>query len=235
MTLEIKGLCASYSHMPVLDNVSLKLEDGESVALIGANGAGKSSLMRTVMRLPQPGAPKLAFGEILLNGKLINDMPTHKIVRQAGMSLCPEGRHVFGNLSVLENLLLAAPGQGENDLETVFECFPRLAERQKQRAHTLSGGEQQMLAVARALMTRCKVLLLDEPSMGLAPLLVENLFETLNRLNRQGLSILLVEQNAALALRTAGRAYLMETGRIVLSGPAAELASNPLVRKAYLG
>ena len=207
--------------------------EGEIVTLIGANGAGKSTILRAIS-----GLLPAARGSITFAGEDLLRLPAH-LRAQRGIAHVPEGRGIFGNLTVLENLRLAAyartDSQISQDLEEVFQLFPRLAERRQQWGNTLSGGEQQMLAVGRALMSRGRLLLLDEPSMGLAPMLVREIFRVIQRLNQQGATILLVEQNAHLALETAHRAYILETGEITLSGPSSELKHHPRVQEAYLG
>jgi branched-chain amino acid transport system ATP-binding protein len=211
----------------------MEVEQGEIVTLIGGNGAGKSTTLRTISGLLQPRG-----GSISLAGERIDRLPAHQIVDR-GISQSPEGRRVFKRMSVLENLELGSysrrDGSIRNDVERVFELFPRLKERQKQAAGTLSGGEQQMLAIGRALMARPKVLLLDEPSMGLSPVLTETIFRTIIEINKQGTTILLVEQNARLALAICRRGYVIQTGRIVLSDTGKALLGNELVRKTYLG
>jgi len=232
--LEIRGLVAGYGHIMALDNVALQVDEGEIVALIGNNGAGKTTTLRTISGLVRPRR-----GGIMFEGRRIDRLPPHQIVR-LGISHVPEGRRIFSRLTVLENLELGAfPRSGsdgfEADLERVFNLFPRLKERARQAGGTLSGGEQQMLAIGRALMARPRLLLLDEPSMGLAPVLVETIFETIRDINAQGTTILLVEQNAAIALETASRGYVLESGRVMMAAPAAELRGNEAVRRAYLG
>jgi branched-chain amino acid transport system ATP-binding protein len=223
-----------YDRIHALKGVSLTVEQGEIVTLIGSNGAGKTTTLRTISGLLKPRA-----GSILLEGKPIDELPAHAITR-LGISQSPEGRRIFARLTVEENLEMGAfartdkPGIRQ-DLARVLELFPRLRERLHQRGGTLSGGEQQMLAMGRALMSRPRLLLLDEPSMGLAPLLVEQIFQIIRNINAQGVTILLVEQNAHVALSIAHRAYVMETGAIVLAGPAAEVLTSPQVREAYLG
>jgi len=231
--LEVRDLKVSYGAIQALNGVSLSLEKGEIVTLIGANGAGKSTTLRAIMGLVPP-----VSGSVQYEGSSLTGTPTHEIVR-SGMTLVPEGRAIFANLSVRENLVLGAfvrrDGEVEADLQRAFEIFPRLKERIEQNAGTLSGGEQQMLAIARALMCRPKVLLMDEPSLGLAPLLVHTIFESIEEVNRRGTSVLLVEQNANAALKHSHRAYVLETGSVILSGPSAEVAANPKVKEAYLG
>ena len=223
-----------YDRIHALKGVSLTVEQGEIVTLIGSNGAGKTTKLRTISGLLKPRA-----GNILLEGAPIDELPAHEITR-LGISQSPEGRRIFARLTVEENLEMGAfartdkPGIRQ-DMARVLELFPRLRERLHQRGGTLSGGEQQMLAMARALMSRPRLLLLDEPSMGLAPLLVEQIFRIIRNINEQGVTILLVEQNAHVALSIAHRAYVMETGAIVLAGPAADVLTSPQVREAYLG
>jgi len=223
-----------YDRIHALKGVSLTVQQGEIVTLIGSNGAGKSTTLRTISGLLNP-----RVGSITLDGRPIDHLPAHEITR-LGISQSPEGRRIFARLTVAENLELGAftrsdkPGIRE-DMNRVMDLFPRLRERLHQRGGTLSGGEQQMLAMARALMSRPRILLLDEPSMGLAPLLVEQIFRIIENINAQGTTILLVEQNAHVALSIAHRAYVMETGVIVLEGPAAEVLASPQVREAYLG
>jgi branched-chain amino acid transport system ATP-binding protein len=222
-------------YLQVLRGVSVGIEAGQTVAVLGPNGAGKTTLIRTVMGLIEDQPER---GEVRLAGARINDWDTGKRV-QAGIACVPEGREVFADLSVKENLVMgawvASARTIAESIERVYARFPRLAERQRQRAGTLSGGEQQMLAIGRALMSRPKVLLLDEPSLGLAPLVVAEIFEILRELASEGISILLVEQNARLALAFAEHGYILEGGRVVLSGPASELAENADVREFYLG
>jgi branched-chain amino acid transport system ATP-binding protein len=233
MILEVQDLRVRYGAIEALKGISLRLGEGEIVTLIGANVAGKSTALRTIMGLVEPMA-----GDIRYRGETIARRPTHIIVR-AGMALVPEGRSIFANLSVRENLLLGAfaraDGGVQADVERVCSIFPRLRERLGQSGGTLSGGEQQMLAIARALMSRPQVLLLDEPSLGLAPLLVHTIFESIEAVNREGASVLLVEQNANAALQHSHRAYVLETGSVTLEGSSAEVASNPKVKEAYLG
>ncbi|MBA2482078.1 MAG: ABC transporter ATP-binding protein [Planctomycetes bacterium] len=232
--LELDGVCAGYGPIEVLKGVGLRVDRGEIVTLIGANGAGKTTLLMCCSGLVRPTGGTLRF-----DGADIARTPAHDIVR-AGLAQVPEGRRIFPRLSVLENLRLGAftrSNQAEiaADLDKAFALFPILAERRHQAGGTLSGGEQQMLAIARALMCRPTLLLMDEPSMGVAPLLVQRIFAAITALNREGLSILLVEQNANLALATAHRGYVMETGTIALSGPTADLMHNEQVRACYLG
>ena len=232
--LSIQNLQVAYGSILALHGVSVDVREGEIVSLIGANGAGKSTLLRAISGLVPVRSGKIAFGFADL-GKV----PAHRIV-ELGVAHVPEGRGIFANLTVLENLKLATwIRKDRKDLhkeyQRVFDIFPRLAERQDQLAGTLSGGEQQMLAVGRALMARGRLLLLDEPSMGLAPVLVREIFQTLREINAAGTTILLVEQNARQALKLAHRGYVLETGRLVLEGSAAELLNNPSVKAAYLG
>ncbi|WP_373501089.1 ABC transporter ATP-binding protein [Desulfococcus sp.] len=240
MLLEIKDLVVKYGNIEALHGISFHVNEGEIVTLIGANGAGKTTTLHAITRLPPPEGPKISSGDIRYNGKSIQGVEAHNIVRDYHIALAPEGRHIFGNLTVEENLKLATfsrkdPDGIQKDYQRVYELFPRLVERRTQRSESLSGGEQQMLAVGRALMTGCRVILLDEPSMGLAPLLMYDMFRTLRQLNEQGMTILLIEQNARLALKFAHRAYVLDTGEIVMEGTADALAGNPEIRKAYLG
>ncbi len=232
--LEAQDLVAGYGQIRALKGISFRVGDGQIVALIGANGAGKSTTLRVLSGLIRP-----VSGRVMLQGEEIGRASPAEIVRR-GVVHCPEGRRIFTRLTVLENLKLGhytrRHGAGEAEaLERVFALFPILRERRGQLGGTLSGGEQQMLAIARALMVTPRLLLLDEPSLGLAPLLVQQIFETVREINRQGTVVLLVEQNANLALRMASRAYVLEAGRIVLEGTGAELLANDAVRKAYLG
>ena len=234
MLLQVSDLEVSYGSIKAIHGVSFHVEEGEIVTLIGANGAGKSTILNSVVRLLNPDQ-----GTITYKGHNLVEMEPHHVVN-LGMTLVPEGRRVFGNLTVLENLKLAAfarkdKEQIKKDIKWVYDLFPRLEERKNQLSDTLSGGEQQMLAVGRALITGRELMLLDEPSMGLAPILVQDIFNILREINKQGTTILLVEQNANQALKLADRGYVLETGRIVLSGPSQELAKNPDVQKAYLG
>jgi branched-chain amino acid transport system ATP-binding protein len=233
--LELRGVSASYGAIQALQNVSLRVPRGEIVALLGSNGAGKSTTLNAISHLIEPTA-----GEIHFAGKPIRRVASDEIVRR-GLVQVPEGREVFKDMSVRENLelgafLRAARREIAEDFERVYAMFPRLKERSEQRASTLSGGEQQMLAIGRALMARPRMILLDEPSMGLSPLLVEQIFETIQRLNReQGLTILVVEQDVRLALRVASYAYILENGELNLHGPSHQLLNDPAVRRAYLG
>ena len=240
MQLSVKGLAVRYGAIQALHDITFEVDEGEMVTLIGANGAGKSTTLWTIMGQIGEMGGRVTAGGITYRGENLLGQSASPNVRQYGISLVPEGRRIFGNLTVLENLKLAAYTRRDaaavaHDLERVFATFPRLDERKDQLADLLSGGEQQMLAVGRALMLNGPLILLDEPSMGLSPLLVKSLFKTLDEINRAGTTMLLVEQNANLALKYAGRAYVLETGNVALHGPAAEIAQNPLVKKAYLG
>jgi len=230
--LSIAGIHASYGPIKALHGVDLEVSAGEIVTLIGANGAGKSTLLMTIC-----GRPRASQGRIMFEGEDITALPTFAIVRR-GLAQVPEGRRIFSRLTVLENLQLGAsvadPAHFAADLDRVFALFPILRERSTQRGGTLSGGEQQMLAIARSLMSRPRLLLLDEPSLGLAPLVVKQIFEVIAEINREGVTVLLVEQNAYHALRVAHRGYVMQTGRIVLSGSGKDLLANQEVRAAYL-
>ena len=233
--LEIRNLHVSYGGIAALHGISLEVPAGSIVTLIGGNGAGKSSTLRAIS-----GIAKVASGSIIFEGRDITNKPAHEIVA-LGLAHSPEGRMVFSNLSVLENLHMGAHLRRDragisSDLERIFTLFPRLKERLQQAAGTLSGGEQQMLAIARALMSKPKCLLLDEPSLGIAPILVQTIFSRIVEINRElGLTILLVEQNANLALRIASHGYVLETGRIILNDTTESLRTNPAVRSAYLG
>ena len=231
--LKVEGLNVYYGSIHAIKGVSFEVNQGEIVTMIGANGAGKSTTMNTVAGLLKPKS-----GSITFEGHDITSTPASKVV-SLGLALCPEGRRVFQQMSVRENLEMGGytrpAGELAASLDQVFEQFPRLKERQRQIAGTLSGGEQQMLAMGRALMSKPKLLMLDEPSMGLAPLLVEQIFEIVLKLNQAGTTILLVEQNAQMALSVADRAYVLETGRVVMDGTGAELLTNERVRSAYLG
>lgn len=240
MMLSVENLEVKYGNIQALHGISFHVNEGEIVTLIGANGAGKTTSLYAIARLPPPEAPRVIGGDIRFQGKSILATRPSDVVKQLKMALSPEGRRIFGNLTVMENLKLAtfARDRGadlEREYEHVFDLFPRLKERRHQRSESLSGGEQQMLAVGRALMTGCRLLLLDEPSMGLAPVLKYELFRKLKRLNEEGMTILLVEQNASLALNLAHRGYVLDTGNIVAEGTSAELINNPDVKKAYLG
>lgn len=232
--LQLDDLHVSYGAIKALKGISLKVDQGEVVTLIGANGAGKTTTLRTITGLLTPRQGKVSF-----EGKDISGFPTHKVV---GLGICmsPEGRGVFANLTVKENLELGAylsndANRIKTDMEKVFVLFPRLQERIKQQAGTLSGGEQQMVAMGRALMARPRLLLLDEPSLGLAPLVVKTIFQAIDEINKAGTTVLLVEQNAHAALKHSHRAYVLETGMIVLEGSSEQLAADPRVRNAYLG
>ncbi len=232
--LKIDDINVYYGAIHAIKGISLEVQEGEIVTLIGANGAGKSTTLRTISGLLKPKTGSISFLE-----KDIAGMPAHSIVKE-GISQVPEGRRIFAEMSVMENLELGAFIRSDKDgirqdMDMVFERFPRLEERREQMAGTLSGGEQQMLAMGRALMSRPKLLLLDEPSMGLAPLLIREIFSIIQDINKTGTTVLLVEQNANMALSIANRAYVLETGRITLSGDAKELAASEEVRKAYLG
>ena len=231
--LKVDDIHVYYGSIHAIKGVSFEVKEGEIVSLIGANGAGKSTTLNTVSGLLKPRS-----GSVEFEGKSLLGIPTHKIVSH-GMALCPEGRRVFLQLSVQENLEMGAYTRPKweiaDSIATVYDQFPRLKERYKQVAGTLSGGEQQMLAMGRALMSKPKLLMLDEPSMGLAPLLVEQIFSIIQELNKAGTTILLVEQNAQMALSIADRGYVLETGKIVTTGTGRELLSDDVVRKAYLG
>jgi branched-chain amino acid transport system ATP-binding protein len=232
--LELRNVHSYYGNIHALKGISLTVNDGEIVTLIGSNGAGKSTTLRTISSLLQPRE-----GQVLLEGKRIDHVPAHKVV-ELGVLQSPEGRRIFPRLTVRENLEMGAFTRNDKvaigeDLERVFGLFPRLRERTDQKGGTLSGGEQQMLAIGRALMGRPRVLLLDEPSMGLAPVLVEQIFSIVKDINAQGTTILLVEQNALMALGIAHRGYVLQTGQIVLADSAQRLSENEMVQKAYLG
>jgi branched-chain amino acid transport system ATP-binding protein len=232
--LEVSDIHAHYGSIEALKGVSLKVEEGEVVTLIGSNGAGKSTTLRSISGLTPASAGKVVFA-----GEEITRVPAHEIVVR-GIALSPEGRHCFARMTVRENLELGAhrrPRSPEvaEDLERVFTLFPRLQERERQKAGTMSGGEQQMLAIGRALMARPRLLMLDEPSMGIAPILVARIYETIAEINRSGVTILLVEQNANYALDVSRRGYVLETGRVVLLGDSAQLRDDPEVQRAYLG
>ncbi len=234
MLLEIQNLNVYYGAIHALQGISFTVDEGEIIALIGANGAGKSTTLKTISGLIRPRS-----GNILLRGEPITTLPAEEIVRR-GVVHVPEGRKIFAPLTVQENLEMGAysrkdPAEIRQSMERVFKSFPRLKERLSQYGGTLSGGEQQMLAIGRGLKARPRLLLLDEPSMGLAPILVEEIFSIIREINAHGVSILLVEQNALMALSVANRGYVLETGRIVLTGTADELLHNPLVIQAYLG
>ncbi|MDP2993510.1 MAG: ABC transporter ATP-binding protein [Anaerolineales bacterium] len=232
--LEVKDIHTYYGNIHALKGISLTVEQGEIVTLIGSNGAGKTTTLRSICGLQKPRT-----GSIQLNGEDLNSYKAHQIVSK-GVAMVPEGRGIFARLTVAENLDLGAYTRNDRiaiqeDLERVFTIFPRLKERQRQVAGTLSGGEQQMLATGRALMTRPRLLLMDEPSMGLAPVLVEAIFDVIKAINKEGTTILLVEQNALMALSIAHRGYVIQTGQIVLQDTAANLKNNETVQKAYLG
>ena len=232
--LTLENISVSYGAIRALKGVSMHVEQGEVVTLIGANGAGKTTTLRTVTGLLSP-----TEGRILFEGQEISGKPTHQLVAR-GISMSPEGRGVFANLTVRENLQMGAylkknKAEIAEDLERGFRMFPRLKERESQKAGTLSGGEQQMLAMARALMSRPRLLLLDEPSLGLAPLVVHTIFEAIDEIRGEGMTVLLVEQNAHAALKHSDRAYVLETGRIVMEGPSKDLAADPRIKEAYLG
>jgi branched-chain amino acid transport system ATP-binding protein len=234
VVLELEDVHTSYGAIHALKGVSLKVHEGEVVTLIGANGAGKSTTLRSINGVNHPRQGRITF-----QGKDITNAPPHEIVKM-GIAQSPEGRRLFPRMTVLENLEMGAFQRTDRqnfqeDIDRVFGLFPRLAERRQQKAGTMSGGEQQMVAMGRALMARPKLLLLDEPSMGLAPIFVEKIFEIVAEINAQGTPILLVEQNALMALDAASRGYVMEIGEIALEGPAKELSANERVRKAYLG
>jgi len=233
--LQIENLHTYYGRVQALKGIHLEVEEGEIATLIGANGAGKTTTLRTISGLIRPREGKITFG-----GQDISSLPAHRIVG-AGISHAPEGRQVFSTLTVTENLNMGAYSLGgdkeaiEDNRRRVFSLFPRLEERKHQLGGTLSGGEQQMLSIGRALMARPRLLMLDEPSLGLAPLLVKAIFDTVREINARGVTVLLVEQNARAALKIAHRGYVLETGKVVLSGPAGELLRDERVRKAYLG
>jgi branched-chain amino acid transport system ATP-binding protein len=231
--LELEDVHTFYGNIEALKGISLEVEEGEVVTLIGSNGAGKSTTLRSISGLTPP-----RVGSVRFKGKEIGETPPQEIV-QKGISLSPEGRKIFPRMSVRENLDLGAylrrDADVQSDLDRVFDLFPRLKEREKQKAGTMSGGEQQMLAMGRALMARPEVLLLDEPSMGLAPVLVERIYETVEEINKQGTTILLVEQNANFALGVSNRAYVLEVGTITLTDDSERLRENPEVQRAYLG
>ncbi|MEV4091009.1 ABC transporter ATP-binding protein [Streptosporangium saharense] len=232
MLLEVKDIHVHYGKIAAIKGISVEVNEGEIVTLIGANGAGKTTTLKTIS-----GLRGLTSGKIIFNGQDISKLPGHKRVI-AGLGQAPEGRGVFPGMTVHDNLLMGAytrSGDFGTDLAEVYELFPRLAERRTQMGGTMSGGEQQMLAIGRALMAKPKVLLLDEPSMGLAPLMVQQIFSIIEEINRRGTTVLLVEQNAQQALKLAHRAYVLETGKVVKSAPAADLLNDPDVQAAYLG
>jgi branched-chain amino acid transport system ATP-binding protein len=232
--LTLENVSVNYGAIEALTGISMHVEKGEVVTLIGANGAGKTTTLRTITGLLEPRK-----GRVVFEGDDISGAPTHKLVAR-GISMSPEGRGVFANLTVRENLQMGAylnrnKKEVASDMERAFTMFTRLKERESQKAGTLSGGEQQMLAMGRALMSRPRLLLLDEPSLGLAPLVVHTIFEAIDEISNEGTTILLVEQNAHAALGHSDRAYVLETGRIVMEGPSAELAADPRIKEAYLG
>lgn len=233
--LSLKNVCSYYDKVQVLYDINVDVYPGEIVSVIGANGAGKSTMMKTIMGLVHMGR-----GEVTFDGKKLNRMHAHKICK-AGIAYVPEGREVFPNMTVLENLEMGAycrsytAAQMNEKLEEMYTMFPRLKERLKQKAGSMSGGEQQMLAMGRALMSNASMLMLDEPSMGLSPLLVQEIFDIIRDIHKEGMTILLVEQNAQMALSVADRAYVLETGHVVMDGTGAELLTNERVRNAYLG
>lgn len=230
--LKIDDLYVSYGGIKAIRGISLEVPDGKIVTLIGANGAGKSTILRSVVDLV-----KADSGSITYNGKELLNMPSNKIIEE-GITLVPEGRRVFPDLTVLENIKIGAYLRRDNlddDINWVYSLFPRLKERHWQLAGTLSGGEQQMLAVARALMSRPKVIMMDEPSLGLAPLVVQGIFDIIKEINKQGVTVLLIEQNANMALKIADYGYVLQTGNIIMEGTGAELLANEEVRRAYLG
>ncbi len=235
--LVVENLEVYYGNIRAVHGISFHVDKGEIVTIIGANGAGKSSTLRAISRWMVKVGPET---RILFEGEDLLRYPPHRVVSELGISHVPEGRRIFGNLTVWENLMLAAYArkdreQLKRDLDMVFDLFPRLKERRDQKAGTMSGGEQQMLAVARALISGRRLMLLDEPSMGLAPLLMQEMFKALREINKEGTTILLVEQNAHMALQFAQRGYVLETGNLVLEGPTQELLANPKVKEAYLG
>lgn len=232
--LKVENLVVSYGGIEALKGISLNVPDGKIITLIGANGAGKSTLLRTIIGLVKPESGKISYNE-----KEITALNSQKIVT-TGITLVPEGRRVFSNLTVLENLKIGAymrddKAEIEKDIEWIYGMFPRLQERNWQLAGTLSGGEQQMLAVGRALMCRPKLIMMDEPSLGLAPLVIKDIFRIIQEINAKGMTILLIEQNANMALKIADWAYVLETGRITMEGTGKELLENPQIREAYLG
>ena len=238
--LSVNELVVEYGAIRALHGISLEVEEGEMLTLIGANGAGKSTMLNAIVGQIGEMGGQVTSGSIAYRGQSMLGRTPSQIVRECGIVLVPEGRRVFGNLTVLENLKLAAYTRRDKaaiveDLERVFDTFPRLRERSSHLADLLSGGEQQMLAVGRALMARARLMLLDEPSMGLSPVLVQLLFRTLHEINQSGVTMMLVEQNAHMALRYASRAYVLESGNVVLSGTAEQVAGDPQVKRSYLG
>ena len=232
--LELRGVEVAYGDLPALRGVSVSVEAGETLSVVGANGAGKTTMLRAISGLMRPRA-----GQILLDGERLDSLPSHAIVGR-GVVQVPEGRKIFPSLTVLENLELgsyvaAAKARRREGLEEVFGLFPRLKERERQAAGTMSGGEQQMLAIGRALMARPRLLMLDEPSLGLAPIIVQEIFRIIGEINRSGTTVLLVEQNTRQALALSRRGYVLENGRVVLEGSGAELFGNEHVKRAYLG
>jgi branched-chain amino acid transport system ATP-binding protein len=232
--LALQHISSGYGAIEALKNVSLHIDKGEIVTLIGANGAGKSTTLRNIT-----GLVPASSGDIFFEGQRLNEVPTHEIVAR-GISMVPEGRAIFSNLTVFENLEMGAylhhdKFENRRCLDRVLDLFPRLSERRRQQGGTLSGGEQQMLAIGRALMSRPRLLLLDEPSLGLAPMLVHTIFTAIDTINKEGTTILLVEQNANAALRHSHRGYVLESGQMVLEGASSELANHPRVKEAYLG
>jgi len=238
--LSVTNLKVKYGNTEALHGISFEVRQGEIVTLIGANGAGKTTTLLSISRLGPPEGPRIVEGDITYNGQSLLGISPHEVVSRMRMALAPEGRHIFGNLTVEENLKLATYARTDSDriktdYQRVYDLFPRLVERRKQRSESLSGGEQQMLAVGRALMTGADFIMLDEPSIGLAPLLMYDMFRALKELNGQGMTLLLIEQNARIALQFAHRGYVLDTGAIVAEGLAQELMNNPDVKKAYLG
>lgn len=230
--LKIDNLCVNYGGINAVRNVSFEVEKGEICTLIGSNGAGKTTTLKSIIGLVNP-----ASGSILLNGKDITGLSTDQVVKD-GITLVPEGRHVFPDMTVLENLKIGAYMRKDtlsDDLNWVYDLFPRLKERSWQAAGTLSGGEQQMLAVGRALMSKPDIIMMDEPSLGLAPIIVQGIFDIIKEINKQGVTVLLIEQNANMALRIADKAYVMETGAITLEGTGKDLLKNEAIKAAYLG
>lgn len=232
--LEVQNLRVCYGKAPAVHDVSFHIAEGELVAIVGSNGAGKSTLLRTISGLLKPSG-----GQIMFGGRRIDGVPAH-VIAASGIAHVPEGKHTFARMTVLQNLLLGAyslksQAARQEMLERVFEMFPILRERSSQRAGTMSGGEQQMLVIARGLMSRPRLLMLDEPSQGIAPILVEKIFESITKIKKEGLTVLLVEQNVPEALALADRAYVLQTGRTIMEGTSSELLDSDLVRQAYLG